>query len=57
MARTLSKLPMSDDRLGWHNFYAAQFEYWVRMKSRDGARNAEHLALWYLFLHLAKDAE
>lgn len=41
-------IPMSDDRLGWHQFYAKQFD-------KNGTEHAEHLACWYLFLHLAFD--
>ena len=36
------------NRLGWHKFYAARFN---KMQRPDAA----HLAMWYLFLHLAFD--
>ena len=36
-------------RIGWHRFYASKF-------SKDPTNNqAEHLACWYLLLHLALD--
>ncbi len=38
------------DRLGWHKFYAKRF-------NKTGHPHAEWLANWYLFLHLAFDAE
>lgn len=39
-------IPMSGDRLGWHQFYADQF-------NKTGSRQAEQLACWYLLLHLS----
>jgi hypothetical protein len=36
------------DRLGWHKFYAKRF-------NKTGNHQAEHLANWYLILHLAFD--
>jgi hypothetical protein len=45
----LSKsIPMSNDRLGWHRFYAKQFD-------KNGSAQAEQLACWYLLLHLVFD--
>lgn len=38
-------IPMSNDRLGWHQFYADRF-------NKNESPQAEQLALWYLFLHL-----
>lgn len=38
--------PMSNDRMGWHQFYADRF-------NKTGSTQAEQLACWYLFLHLA----
>lgn len=43
-----NRYPMSNDRLGWHKFYAARF-------NKTGSWQAEQLSLWYLFLHLAFD--
>lgn len=43
---TLSTMPKS--RLGWHEHFAERFN-----KTNDP--RAEHLACWYLFLHLAFD--
>ena len=40
-------IPMSNDRLGWHEFYAKQF-------NKNGSQQAEQLACWYLLLHLSK---
>jgi hypothetical protein len=37
-------------RLGWHHYYVARFN-----KFRTG--QAEHMALWYLMLHLEFDHE
>jgi hypothetical protein len=41
-----SRYPVGNDRLGWHKFYATQF-------NKTGSSQAEHLAIWYLLLHLA----
>ena len=41
----------ANDRLGWHRFYAKRFDTCVR-QGKD-PRQAEHLSLWYLILHLA----
>lgn len=54
MSRSIAKCPMSGDRLGWHNYYVARFDQWVRANDRYSAKTAEHLALWYLFLHLSE---
>ena len=35
-------------RMGWHKHYAKIFD-------KTGRHTAEHLALWYLMLHLAFD--
>ena len=37
-------------RWGWYQYYAKQF-------GLNGSVQAEHLACWYLILHLAFDAE
>lgn len=39
---------MSNDRLGWQQFYADRF-------NKTGSAQAEQLALWYQILHLAFD--
>lgn len=44
--RRLSKYPLGSDNLGWHKHYAEVF-------NKTGRLQAEHLAIWYLFLHLA----
>lgn len=54
MPRQQSRFPMSGDRLGWHNFYAAQFNYWAHIDDKHNAKVAAHLSLWYLFLHLSE---
>lgn len=51
MARNLRTAPLGSDRLGWHAFYARQYDKHVRA-GRDPAQ-AAHLSLWYLFLHFA----
>lgn len=38
----------ANDRLSWHRFYAARFD-------KTGSPRSEHLAVWYLLLHLALD--
>ncbi len=35
-------------RIGWHRHYAKVFD-------KTGRHTAEHLAIWYLLLHLAFD--
>ena len=55
MRRAQARCPMSSDRLGWHKFYAAQFDYWVRVNDHHGAKAAAQLALWYLFLHISEN--
>lgn len=45
-----TKLPASNDRLGWHKFYAERF-------NKTGSWQAEQLSMWYLFLHLAFDTK
>lgn len=39
-------IPMSNDRLGWHHYYASRF-------NKTQCWQAEQLACWYLFLHLS----
>jgi len=51
IATSIRKMPLSHDRLGWHEFYVRRFEACVRQN--QNYRPAEHLALWYLFLHLS----
>ena len=44
----MTKARYPTTRLGWHKYYVARFnktEHW----------QAEQLAMWYLFLHLAFD--
>lgn len=48
MARRVLKAPLS--RLGWHEFYATAY-------NRHRREDCAVLAMWYLFLHLAFDAE
>ncbi|MFM7009729.1 MAG: hypothetical protein ACKO0Z_10425 [Betaproteobacteria bacterium] len=43
--KRLSKYPLGNDRLGWHNYY-------VKVFNKTSRAQAEHLAVWYLFLHL-----
>ena len=45
--------PMSDDRLGWHHFYAKRFD--AHVAAGRSSAHAEQLAIWYLFLHLLED--
>lgn len=41
------RIAYPSSRIGWHNFYADRF-------SKDPTNTqAEHLACWYLFLHLS----
>lgn len=42
----VKKTPMN--RLDWHQYYVARF-------NKTQTKDAEHLALWYLLLHLAFD--
>ena len=44
-AMALRKAPVS--RLGWHHYYVTRF-------NKTGHAQAEHMALWYLFLHLSE---
>jgi hypothetical protein len=46
--KSLSSAPLGSDRLGWHKHYAKRF-------NKTGSKQAEHLALWYLVLHIAFD--
>lgn len=40
------KAPTGSDRLGWHKHYVERF-------NKTEKADAEHLAIWYLLLHLA----
>lgn len=49
MTKRSVKIPHGADRLYWHKFYVKRF-------NRDPAnKQALHLAMWYLLLHLAFD--
>lgn len=44
--KRLSKYPLGSDNYGWHKHY-------VQVFNKTGRAQAEHLAIWYLLLHLA----
>lgn len=45
----MQRKPYPSTRVGWHNFYANEFN------KNPANTQAEHLACWYLLLHLALD--
>lgn len=48
--KRLSTYPLGSDRYGWHKYY-------VKVFNKTGRSQAEHLAVWYLFLHLMHEDE
>lgn len=44
--RSLGRLPLGSDNYGWHKHYAEVF-------NKTSRAQAEHLAIWYLLLHIA----
>jgi hypothetical protein len=44
----MKKRNFPNDRLGWSNYYA-------KLYNKHGRDTSEHLAIWYLLLHLAFD--
>lgn len=50
----LSKMPASQDHLGWSKLYQRRFDEHVKNNDDYSATYAVQLALWYLFLHLDK---
>lgn len=40
------RTPRAKSRLGWSDYYAAEF-------NKTGRTQAAHMACWYLLLHLA----
>ena len=44
----MAKPSKANDRIGWHRYYVGRY-------NQNQDRYAEHLACWFLFLHLAFD--
>jgi len=48
----LSKMPASQDHLGWSKLYQHRFDVHIKNNDTYSATYTEQLALWYLLLHL-----